>query len=400
MGTPIILEKQNRSFWERLFLGWIPERISTSIWLWGLLPAILFLFTLWVGSIQPCALVPSLPLFVFLGSFACLLWRTIGLSVFYGALALFVFLLYGRVPSSERLWQLGVVFVLALDHFILLLSLEEIENVLSSLSSTVQGTSTELQVARTDLMLLQKAHQEEVEALQETIEKLIAEAEQRKIDRQKDLESLDWVQSEMERLTHQKETFIQKTRDARQAALESKEQMEKMEERLQHAQAAQGEVERHLMTYQEKIVAFHVEKTKLLSDCEEWRTAKEEAESRMEVLGTALQEAKEKLAAPQEPLPLDQAVSFELARQASSYKQLRSQFDEKSSILSQTRKELFHAQEKLQVVERDNAVHLQERDRQQALELKNLISQAAKEIEQLEGEIMTLEELVFHILNP
>lgn len=405
MDTPIILEKQSRSFWERLFLGWIPEGVSSSLWLWGSLPAFLLLFTLWIGSVQPCAFLPSLPLFVFLGSFACLLWRTIGLSLFYGALTLFVFLYYDRVSPADRLWQMGIVFGLALDCFILLLSLEEIENLLKSLSSTVQGTSTELQLARKDLSHLQKTHQEEVETLQETIEKLKAEAEQRKIDRQNDLEKLEWVQSEIEMLTHQKETFIQEARHARQMALERKEQMEKMEERLQHTQAAQGEVEHHLTSYQDKIVAFHIEKRELLSNCNAWQRGKEKTQSRLETLEQALHDSKEtivsleKEALAAQPLSADQETAMELARQVNCYKQLRSQFEEKSTTLSQTRKELFHTQEKLLAVAKENEIHLQETERQQASELKSLVTQAAREIEKLEEEIMSLEELVFHILN-
>lgn len=410
MGAPIILKKRSRFSFESIFLGWIPEGVIPQALLWVCLPAFLFILTMGVGYVQTCSFLPSFPLLVFLGCLACVLWRTIGLSIAYGALALFLFLYFDRVPVEDRLWQMGAVFVLALDYFILLLSLEEIESVLGSLFSTSNGVSIELKKTQESLALLQQAHQEEVESLQETIEKLKAEAEQRKIDKQQDLESLQWIQSEIEMLTGQKEEFIIEAREARKMSLDRREEMEKLEERLQTHLLDKKEAEHYLIGYQEKILALHVEKRSLASHYHELLGVKEEAKKRIEELDKALQDSQAKIASLEtalrekenaipEPLPVDKEMVGELSRQEGCYKQLRSQFDEKSSILSQTRKELFQTQGKLMALERENILSSPELEAEESLHVGHLITKAAQEMQQLEEEIISLEQFVSHLLS-
>lgn len=76
----------------------------------------------------------------------------------------------------------------------------------------------------------------------------------------------------------------------------------------------------------------------------------------------------------------------------SRYEQLRSQFDEKSKVLSQTRQELFQSQGKVAVLEK------------QLLELEYQFSQIqADQLQQmgkLQEEIISLEELISQLMNP
>lgn len=79
------------------------------------------------------------------------------------------------------------------------------------------------------------------------------------------------------------------------------------------------------------------------------------------------------------------------------YKQLREQFEEKTLLLDQTRKELFHTSEKAEVLQREIAeLQLQGRGLPELLEqLNNLDSHKTN----LEAEIVRLEELISNLIS-
>ena len=75
-------------------------------------------------------------------------------------------------------------------------------------------------------------------------------------------------------------------------------------------------------------------------------------------------------------------------------KQLREQFDEKSSILSQTRNELFHTKERLQAVLREKEEKEKFGRDSYALELEKHLLTSVEDRDDLAKEVRTLEELV------
>lgn len=243
---------------------------------------------------------------------------------------------------------MGVVFVLAVDYFILLLSLEEIESLLEDLSSTKAAVSQELDTTQESFVLLQQQHQEAVESLQETIDRLKEEAELRRIERSRELESLEWIQSEIEMLTSQKDLFISETREAKRLAFEKLAKIEELE-----AQRLEDKV--HLIAYQEKVLSFQVQNVAVKNSAEE-------------------------------PSP----------QVESCYKQLRLQFEEKSKVLSQTRRDLFQAEGRLIALEKENAL---EPECPLANSMQSIFMQADEEIQHLEEEILSLEGLLSQVLS-
>lgn len=76
------------------------------------------------------------------------------------------------------------------------------------------------------------------------------------------------------------------------------------------------------------------------------------------------------------------------------YKQLRLQFEEKSQVLSSTRKELFETQGRVLLLQREEEERTYEPKGEEDRLLEALIARLVQEIESLEEEIHTLEELV------
>ena len=89
----------------------------------------------------------------------------------------------------------------------------------------------------------------------------------------------------------------------------------------------------------------------------------------------------------------------EYAQLEGLYKQLRSQFEEKSNALREARRELFQTETKLQALELERKMTILSDDHEEALRLQRELSAAATECEALEEEVIALEALVSHILS-
>lgn len=98
------------------------------------------------------------------------------------------------------------------------------------------------------------------------------------------------------------------------------------------------------------------------------------------------------------PVP---SVEFdrELAKAEGLYKQLRSQFDEKSRVLVQTRKELFQTQGKLKELELEEKLHELDGERCEAAYLEKDLNTLCRDYQELENEIAALEEFISNLLR-
>ncbi|MCH9609098.1 MAG: hypothetical protein S4CHLAM45_08610 [Chlamydiales bacterium] len=111
---------------------------------------------------------------------------------------------------------------------------------------------------------------------------------------------------------------------------------------------------------------------------------------KQEILTHAAQLAKEEGVAVDSP-----ELKRELIKMEGLYKQLRSQFDEKSKVLLSARKELFKVEGKAEALERE-----QEQHQLEPIEgLEGVLAKFAEENIHLEEELTSLEELISHILS-
>ena len=176
----------------------------------------------------------------------------------------------------------------------------------------------------------------------EELQKLKEQAEQRKIERTGDLKRLQLIQSEIDLLTSQKESFIEDARLARTSASHSLKQLEALQEERSESTL--------LLKQREGEIEELKDKSAIL--IEDIRAAQERASlslqqlerGRGEFLEACLWNKLQIESAQEEILKLQTLKSS--TRVEALYTQLRSQFDEKSKILSATRKELFKLGEK------------------------------------------------------
>lgn len=251
----------------------VPESIAARIFFWGALPSFLLLFDVGVGFLSASSISFYLPFLAIAGGVLCLRWKSAGLWGSYLALGLLLLFFYKDIPFEERLWQMGVVFALAVNFFILLLSSEEIESLISQTSETGRIKANELMQTQLSLQQLNQEKEELQKSFEEEIRRLKEEAEARKIERQQESKRIDLIQSEIEMLTTQKAYFVAEAKKAR-AIIEQDDQTQKI---LQDAQ--------------EKIESLEVRLYELSEQLELSRASKEELNAQVAALTEGIEQA-------------------------------------------------------------------------------------------------------------
>jgi hypothetical protein len=308
-----------------------------------------------ISFLNPCPFTKYLPFLAVVSAVLTFRFKTLGLSSSYIAFFLFILIFFSDLPCEGQLWQMSLLFILALNIFILLLSIEEAEACLKEMGSQTQEMKRLSHRVEIEYQLAKKTAEEKEEELKEEIERLKQEAELRRIEKASDLKQLELVQSEIELLTSQKEGFIEDSRKARMAAVHQ----------LQQFKESEAILKRDLIASQETILALQ-QRPPVVQNVS------------VEDTDTDLKKA----------LAVAEGVST----------QLRSQFEEKSQILSQTRKELFQTQGKLIALEKELAFSKLDPDREEVGSLEKEVAALTLEMDALEGEINQLEELVSRIL--
>lgn len=446
---------------DKLILSILPEtRVAQTLW-WISLPLISLFFNLGISFLIPCVSTVYLPFLALLGVSITIRWKGIGLAISYLLVGVVFFLVYKKVPSADLLWQSGVLFSLALELYIVLLCSEEIETIILDLQNTAEEQKVLLSKVSEEQERASERWQEEREELEEEIKKWKEEAEQRRIEKRAIDKRLSLVQSEIDFLTQQKETLIEEAFNSRALAAERlrrlEEQVEEMGRLSSSIQPLQIEKEKgeeikenltrtlaqreqslenlrqELATLHAAYVGLNTDKQLLESNIQTLREEiltyrtliEEEKEKREKAIQSLLVLEKEKeesqqytqemterfaitLSEMEEKLHKDVnpeevvLLKREKARIEGLYTQLREQFEEKSGVLSQTRKELFQLQGKLLAYERDNL--LQSSDSKMDvnyLEYGSFLSELLtldKDRRRLEEEIILMEELISQIL--
>lgn len=341
-------EKKSSSLFEALLSRLIPESTLGQTLLFTFLPFFLLLLTVGVALLRNCSLTLFFPFIALISGILSARFRTSGLIGSYLGLALTLLYFYRNIPIEMRLWHMGILFSLATTLFLLLLSIEEIEASFQTFSANARTTLTKLHQAELNLVQAKESWKEEREQLEKEIKNLKEEAEQRRIERAQEAKRFELVQSEIELLTSQKEAILNEAREARQPIVQP---TESGREELIAAQET-------ILKLQQSVK--HPTKTKDTNvDLDELQRAQAQAKG--------------------------------------LYTQLRTQFDEKSRILSQVRKELFHTQGKVLNLEKEQALAEMDPDREEQAALEKDVGQLVENMETLEEEITLLEELVTHL---
>ena len=234
---------------------------------------------------------------------------------------------------------------LALDSYLILLATEEVED---SLRLEREHHAKERQFFEREKQHQESLFEHERLRLEAELKKWKEEAEQRKIDKANDERKLALQNVELSRLATLREELLA---DARSARLQSEQRLLRLEEEI-------------------------AENSRLVA-----------------LVQTPATPAAEGQELPQAPALHDETLRKERAQALGLYRQLRTQFEEKSRILEQTRKELFGLQTKLMVQEREACSEDPDYERL-FCEFASLVCK----YDLLEEEITSLEELISRIL--
>ncbi len=327
----------------------LPQRGFGASLFWNLLPLLFLLFSLSCSLLLPCTWTRFLPPILLLSCAAIFYGRLRGLCAVYGLFLASTYFYLNALPKEVRFWHVGLLLSFALDFYIFFLSLKEMEGIWMQMRQEGETHVNLMHQKERDCEQIRSEKEEERRQFEERIEELKKEIEQRRIEKAQQEHLFGLVQGEIELLSGQKEEWTSTLREVREERLQS---VLKVGE-LQNVYAASE------VAMQERILAiqwnalFNVPQAEKIS--EESRHA--------------------------------------LAQTEGKYKQLREQFEEKSQILSQTRKELFAAEGKILklMIEKNEEALEPSEDFQRRLEKEVVV--LGEEILCLEEEILLLEDL-------
>src|SRR6185503_7705230 len=288
--------------------------LSRGYFRWLLLPVLFLFLTIQLAFNRPTLFTTHLPLVISLTFFLCLFYKTKGLWISYFVLLSIILHFYKELPPEENLWQMGILLTLAVTLFITLLSIEKVEEE----ELLVQKKSEENEQKCTDLKYRylhdERKYNNYIDSLKETVQELIREVEQRRIEKRSIAEEQERLQNEIGRLTEQNRALVVDLCEARAEARQSSARYEQLAERpLYDGYQERFETSQNTITELEnKIVCIQKES---LVRYEEWQHRVAELEGR--------------------------------------YKQMRAQFEEKKAILDKTRQELFEIETTLMASERE-----------------------------------------------
>lgn len=412
---------------------------------WTALGPCILLLTCIIAFLQPLKQPSYLPVIILTGILLCWKWHRYGLiaSLFFSFILLLFF--YNTIPSDERFWQLGMTTATNLGLFVLVLSLEEAEavnKILYSDQQVLQSNVLELngKVEELSSVISESTHQlslkeklidicrEELDAFSQRKEQLLEELLEQKKGLICSKERLDKAQREMQikskaleelqqllgeqrllitntqdeaRLCHQQIRTI--THDMEVAKeihfsqqVGNEKTIKNLNEKNEGLSREKSALQISLQRLQSEFEALHqqqIVKNALID--EQQRTL--EALKSAAVDGDSLKLCKECAVlrkSLEELVQEKEAIAKEKNHVLSLHKQLREQFDGKSSVLNQTRCELFHTRERLFALLREKEEAEKFSKDPEADLLENYLLQVSREHETANQEIFALEQLV------
>lgn len=299
------------------------------------------------------ALFPTLAVF---GIFSIGRWRMYGLAL--SLFLLFSTLLYSfpSLAAGERFWSVGISMALGLAFVVLALCYEEVEVLLGGLEEEAGERFQKLTAVDTTLREKELSWNKEKGKL---------------------LHDMEWVREQSQQI----EKKVQQKEDQLAALrLEKEREIEQVRELFEAAKKSEIEAKEQLT---KELEAANRAEAHLKNELEAAKTAEVKLKQEIE------QFAKER-ELPVQTAPVD---SFK-----PRYLQLRDQFNEKSDLLDETRRELFRATEKSELLEREREEERRFAENEEATRLIRQILVMQKERDRLEkllrSEICELESLV------
>ena len=294
----------------------LEKQVESKVQLWSLVGPCCIIFSILFLYIRPDANDLYLPYASLIGIPLCWKWKIRGLAVSLGILAALMVYHWSSIEPDALLGEIGICTTFALGFLITALSFDEVLDPLKSFQVQTDAQTVEIAQLRESL----KTYTDSAESY----EKLVGMARQELLSLSRDNEMI-------------KGDLI--------------EQRQKLELSAEQALAKHKQEQTH------QLRLHHENERKSDALLKQTQERLEQAYSQIQSLEQALAAAQDSFQTRIDPLQCENAKLQEEVQQRAQaqdmshdryeglYKQLREQFEEKSKVLDDTRKALFHAEE-------------------------------------------------------
>lgn len=307
------------------------KSIQQQVQFWGAIGPLMTIFTLLVCMMKHSVLQYGFPISLLLAIPLCWKWKFRGLALSLGLLLSIIAYHFFGMAMEERLWFVGLSLAAISSLVITTLSFDEVTLLIDSVQIESKSRLDNLLQLDENLRELSISNQEKIEKLIQELKKKECESAESKIRAENSDRLSQIVREELATVHAKYEEIQQEFFDLRHKYSQSQIKIEN----LNHDLASQVALEINNDKENELLLSLEeVSKLKVLLEV---------ALKEKEVL---LKKIEKKAASPKK----DSGEMKELQRH---HKKLQQQFDEKSKLLEDARRALFHMQEKLVSTQRE-----------------------------------------------
>ena len=371
------------------------KKVVVQVQFWGVLGPLLALITLSVIFVKAPPQASYLAMATIMGVLASWKWKIRGLLI--SCLIVLTLYLYqfSQITPNEHLWHIGIHVAIVLGFVITVFAYQEVENLLTMSHSALESRLADLLKERESLVttytdLIETAKQEAVK-LNSQHEKLLNEFFQKQHALAIAEESLYAAQIQVKTF----EEIKLQTQELQQTLGLRNHELADARIQLEATIQERDEVRDQCGKHQELVYALQEELANAQQQVVNAQERQMEDQETLEHLQHELVRC-ESIIAEHHP---DSAPAWRRKLEGIN-NQLREQFNEKSLILDETRKELFCVTEQCAHLERQFEESHQEAVGEMEKYVANIIRESKEAVEGFEREVESLQGLVTDLMKP
>lgn len=374
------------------------KKIESQVQFWSLIGPFFILLTLFMTLLKAsptnmwmaCIAIASVPL--------CWRWKMVGLGFVITALTGVIVYHFNELTHMERFWNVGMAIAISIGSIVSTLSFEEVDSIVHGLEIESKSRLDNLWHLDEKIKVIQTSQESEKQQLNEQLTASAAEVALLRKQIAAKEQSGFAISDKLTFLENEKLMLLEQVHQIRrQVDLLEKENRDQKRS-FQTIESQKNELEGQISTlvheHDRAQSALHTLRQEFQQKEREYRCVEQEILSQRQLVAD-LQEKLSRYVACEaslnreiEGIESDSILAhFErnLRQAEGRYRQLTTQFQEKSDILNQTRRELFQAQEALAKVERESEEALVEAQMEMEKEIESLLIR-------FEGEISAMRE--------
>jgi len=295
------------------------------------------------------------PWVALIGLGLCWQWRVKGLACAIGILCAVFAYQFSNIPVDDRLWYVVFTLSLCVTFGVAALTFDEISTMAVGIATATEESDKKIDQKESLLRAIEHRFIEQTSVLNSQVIELQQQIKELQDKSSSYQEIIDVARNEVAQANHRQESLQKELTQASQQVsnLESEVRMQLFE-----LEQAKQEAESHKIELQEKETL-----------CGELKEALKVAESKVVTI------------LPERSLETEE-IPAEIRRLEGLNKQLREQFEEKTEVLAQTRRELFVCTEKLACAQKEMEEKEWDLVQEHQEAMQQLLDQCEKELTQ------------------